>query len=72
MGLSAMPTRQFFAVSLAGMLAGSAAYVYAGTTLAGAQGWQDIFSPGLLAALALLALTPWAVRLGWQSWKGLR
>ena len=72
MGLSAMPTRQFFAVSLAGMLAGSAAYVYAGTTLAHAQGWQDIFSPGLLAALTLLALTPWAVRLGWQTWKGRR
>lgn len=72
MGLSAMSTCQFFCVSLLGMLAGSAAYVYAGTTLAGAQGWQDIFSPGLLAALTLLALTPWAVRRGWQSWKGWR
>lgn len=72
LGLSAMPTRQFFGVSMLGMLAGSAAYVYAGTTLAGAQGWQDIFSPGLLAALTLLALTPWAVRVGWQSWKESR
>ena len=72
MGLSAMPTRQFFAVSLVGMLAGSAAYVYAGTTLARVQGWQDIFNPALLAALTLLALTPWAVRRGWQMWKGLR
>ena len=72
MGLSAMPTRQFFSVSLLGMLAGSAAYVYAGTTLARAQGWQDIFSPGLLAALALLAALPWAARFAWQSWKRLR
>ena len=72
MGLSAMPTRQFFSVSLLGMLAGSAAYVYAGTTLAGAQGWQDIFSPSLLAALTLLAAMPWAARSAWQMWKRLR
>ncbi len=72
MGLSAMPTRQFFSVSVAGMLAGSAAYVYAGTTLARAQSWQDVLNPGLLAALALLALLPWGVRLAWRSWKGCR
>ena len=72
MGLSAMPTRQFFSVSVAGMLAGSAAYVYAGTTLGRAQGWQDIFNPGLLAALALLAALPWAARSAWQMWKRLR
>lgn len=62
MGLTAMPARRFFGVSLLGMLAGSAAYVYAGTTLAGAIGWRDVFSPGLLAALAALALLPWLTR----------
>ena len=72
MGLSAMPTRQFFSVSVLGMLAGSAAYVYAGTTLGRAQGWLDIFSPSLLAALALLAALPWAARFAWQSWRGWR
>lgn len=72
MGLSAMPTRQFFSVSVVGMLAGSAAYVYAGTTLSQAQGWQDVLNPGLLAALALLALLPWVARLAWRSWKGWR
>lgn len=62
MGLSAMPTRQFFVVSLLGMLAGSAAYVYAGTALARAQGWQDLASPPMGAALLLLAALPWLSR----------
>ncbi len=62
MGLSAMPLRQFFVVSLFGMLAGSAAYVYAGTVLSEASNWQSLFAPGLLAALAVLALLPWVTR----------
>ena len=66
MGLSAMPTRQFFTVSLAGMLAGSAAYVYAGTALGQARGWQDLLSPGVVAALCLLAALPWLARTAWR------
>ncbi len=62
MGLSAMPLRQFFVVSLLGMLAGSAAYVYAGTVLGQAIGWQTLFTPGLMAALSALALMPWVTR----------
>jgi uncharacterized membrane protein YdjX (TVP38/TMEM64 family) len=62
MGLSAMPLRQFFLVSLFGMLAGSAAYVYAGTVLSEASSWQSLFTPGLMAALGVLALLPWAAR----------
>ena len=69
MGLSAMSTRQFFGVSLLGMLAGSAAYVYAGTALAQAQGWQDLFSPPMCAALLLLAALPWMSRWAWQAWR---
>ena len=71
MGLSAMPVRQFFAASLLGMLAGSAAYVYAGSALGRAQGWQDLFGPGLWAAAAGLALLPWATRWGWRSWRSV-
>ena len=67
MGLSPMPLRQFFVVSLAGMLAGSAAYVYAGTALAAAQGWGDLLSPPLLAALGGLALLPWLLRAVWRG-----
>ena len=66
MGLSAMPTWQFFSVSLLGMFAGSAVYVYAGTTLAAAQQWHDLFSPGLMAALAGVALLPWLTRAVWK------
>ena len=62
MGLSAMPLRQFFVVSLFGMLAGSAAYVYAGTVLSEANSWQSLFTPGLMAALGVLASLPWAAR----------
>lgn len=66
MGLSSMSIRRFFSASLAGMLAGSAAYVYAGTTLAQARGWSDLFSPGLMAALTALALLPWVARAAWR------
>jgi uncharacterized membrane protein YdjX (TVP38/TMEM64 family) len=68
MGLSAMPTHQFFGVSLAGMLAGSAAYVYAGTTLAQVRNWGDLFSPPLMAVLLALAVLPWVARAAWRRW----
>ena len=66
MGLSAMPVRQFFTVSLLGMLAGSAAYVYAGTVLGSAQRWQDLLSPGLWAAAGLLLALPVVARHAWH------
>ncbi len=70
MGLSRMPLRQFFGISLLGMLAGGAVYVYAGSALAtvpaDALGWRSLVSPRLLAALVALALLPWCLRVGWQ------
>lgn len=66
MGLSPMPLRQFFGISLLGMLAGSVAYVYAGTVLVTAQGWSDLLSPTLLAMLGALALLPWGLRAAWR------
>lgn len=68
MGLSTMPVRQFFGVSLLGMLAGSAAYVYAGTVLGTARRWQDLLSPGLCATAALLLALPVLARHGWRAW----
>ena len=71
MGVSGMSTRQFFVVSLLGMLAGSAAYVYAGTALSQAHSWQDVLSPSLVstltAALFALALLPWLARALWRA-----
>lgn len=78
MGLSKMPLPQFFSISLVGMLAGSAVYVYAGTSLVAVPlaslGWSTLFSPTLIGALLLLALLPWAVRAVRQllvpAWQG--
>ena len=68
MGLTAMSLRQFFVVSLVGMLAGSALYVHAGVLLSQARSWQDLYSPSLLVAMALVGLLPWAARQVWQRW----
>lgn len=60
MGLTRMKTWTFFWVSQLGMLAGTAAYVYAGTELARIESVRDVLSPGLLGALALLGVLPLA------------
>src|SRR5436190_2287692 len=53
MGLTKMPTRTYFWVSQVGMLAGTLAYVYAGTQLG-----QFKISGGLIAAFVILGLFP--------------
>ncbi len=62
-GLTALRTRTFYLVSQAGMLAGTIAYVYAGTQLARVQTPNDVLSPGLIGAFALLGLLPLIMRL---------
>jgi uncharacterized membrane protein YdjX (TVP38/TMEM64 family) len=69
MGLSAMPTWQFFWVSLVGMVAGSAAYVYAGTLIGQVEAWHDVFTAPVLLGLVLLAALPWALRAGLRRWR---
>ncbi|KIO48553.1 FAD-dependent oxidoreductase [Nitrosospira sp. NpAV] len=64
MGLTAMRTGMFFWVSLAGMLAGTAVYVNAGTQLGTLTGLSGILSPSLIGSFALLAAFPWLARLG--------
>lgn len=70
-GLSAIRTRTFYGVSQLGMLPGTVVYVYAGTQLATLESARDLLSPRLLAAFALLAVAPFAMR-GLARWIGLR
>jgi pyruvate/2-oxoglutarate dehydrogenase complex dihydrolipoamide dehydrogenase (E3) component/uncharacterized membrane protein YdjX (TVP38/TMEM64 family) len=58
MGLTRMRVSTFYWVSQAGMLAGTIAYVNAGTQLAKIDRLSGILSPGLLASFAALGLLP--------------
>jgi uncharacterized membrane protein YdjX (TVP38/TMEM64 family) len=62
MGLTAMPTRRFVLASAAGMLLGSAAYVYAGVLLGQAATWRDVFSLPMLALVGVCTALPWGLR----------
>jgi len=62
MGLTRIKTWTFFWVSQAGMFAGTAAYVYAGTEIARIDSLASILSPGLIGALALLGILPLLTR----------
>jgi uncharacterized membrane protein YdjX (TVP38/TMEM64 family) len=62
MGLTTMPTRRFVLASAAGMLLGSAAYVYAGVLLGQAATWRDVFSPSMLALIVVCTALPWGLR----------
>jgi len=58
MGLTAINTRTFYAVSQVGMLAGTLIYVNAGTQLAQLDSLAGILSPTLIGSFALLGLFP--------------
>ncbi|NHZ46928.1 TVP38/TMEM64 family protein, partial [Nitratidesulfovibrio liaohensis] len=62
MGLTAMPVRTYFWVSLVGMLPGTAVYVNAGRELGAVATPGDVLSPGLLAAMTLLGVFPLVAR----------
>lgn len=64
MGLTTLRSTTFFWVSLAGMLAGTAVYVNAGTQLAAITHSSDVMSPGLIISFAVLAFFPWLARWG--------
>lgn len=78
MGLSPMSVLTFWLVSQAGMLAGTAVYVNAGTQLAQLDSLSGIVSPALLMSFALLGIFPWIARIfvnilkrrkAYASWK---
>ncbi|MGD9812783.1 MAG: FAD-dependent oxidoreductase, partial [Sphingobium sp.] len=62
MGLTAIRTVTFYAVSQVGMLAATIVYVNAGTQLAGIETLSDVATPGLIASFAALGLFPWLAR----------
>ena len=70
MGLTPMKTRTFYWVSQVGMLAGTLAYVNAGTQLARINSLGDVLSPGLLGSLVLLGVLPLAARKGLDAARG--
>ena len=61
-GLTHLKTWTYFWVSQLGMLPGTVVYVYAGTQLARIESPGDVFSPGLLAAFALIGVMPLMTR----------
>ena len=62
MGLSRMKTWTYFWVSQLGMLAGTVAFVNAGTQIAKIDSLKSILSPGLIGSFVLLGLLPMVVK----------
>ena len=75
MGLTRLPAWTFYWVSQIGMLAGTAAYVNAGTQLARIHALSDVLRPSLLGSLMLLGLLPLVARMGLnllRTWRAQR
>jgi uncharacterized membrane protein YdjX (TVP38/TMEM64 family) len=64
LGLTPIKTHTFYWVTQAGMLPGLLVYVAAGMELAEVDSLRDALSPGLIAALILLAAFPFLARSG--------
>ena len=62
MGLTKMKTWTFFWVSQLGMLAGTIAYVNAGTEIAKITSLRSVLSPGLIGSFVLLGLLPLVIK----------
>ena len=81
MGLTRIRTWTYFWVSQLGMLAGTLAYVNAGTQLARVDSLRSVLSPGLIASFVLLGLLPLGIhhalgvvkrRKVYARWKAVR
>lgn len=67
MGVSPIPARTFYCVSLLGMLPGTIAFLYSGSQLPDLKAVQnqtvsEVISPSLVIAFAVIALMPFAMR----------
>lgn len=62
MGLTRMKTWTFYWVSQVGMLAGTLAYVNAGTQLSRLDSLSGVLNPALIGSFVLLGILPWLAR----------
>jgi pyruvate/2-oxoglutarate dehydrogenase complex dihydrolipoamide dehydrogenase (E3) component/uncharacterized membrane protein YdjX (TVP38/TMEM64 family) len=72
MGLTRMPAWTFYWVSQLGMLAGTLAYVNAGTQLGQIRSPGDVLSPQLIGAFVLLGVFPLGAKKIVDAWKARR
>ena len=68
MGLTRMPARDFFLVSLIGLAPLDAVFVNAGSALAKLEAPEDALNPGLGVALLLIGLMPLGMRYLRRAW----
>lgn len=71
-GLTPLHTWTFAWVSFLGMLAGTLVYVNAGAEIAHVHSIGDVFSPGMLAALAAAGLLPLLTKRQLDQWRAVR
>ncbi|MCE9569890.1 MAG: VTT domain-containing protein [Rhodocyclales bacterium] len=71
-GLTPLRTWTFAWVSFLGMLAGTLVYVNAGAEIAHVHSIGDVFSPGMLAALAAAGLLPLLTKRLLDQWRAVR
>ena len=72
MGLSRIRVRTFYWVSQVGMLAGTVAYVNAGTQISKIDSLSGILSPGLITSFVVLGIFPWIARKILEAFKRQR
>jgi uncharacterized membrane protein YdjX (TVP38/TMEM64 family) len=72
MGLTRLPARRFFLVSLIGLAPLDAVFINAGHVLAQMKSPEDALSPGLIAAFALIGITPLLLRRLLRRWGKVR
>ena len=71
MGLTGMRLKNFYLVSQLGMLAGTAVYVFAGSSIGNLNSVADILNPGLIMAFVLVGLFPFGAR-KFLDWLGIK
>ncbi len=72
MGLTRMPARTFFLVTLVGVAPLDVVFVNAGHALGKLENPEDALDPQLVGALALIGIAPLALRTGLRRWRKWR